>query len=189
MAMFRVAQATYRAAPLAIIVQLTGSVITAVLPIVTTYFAARATTALAEAYAGNHAAGEQVLVYVGITAVLGVVMTAWQSLESYVTQLMRYRVEAAMTDRMYEHFHEIDFWRYDDKKTADMYDKAQQFARFFPYIFDRLASIDAVYHNGDRAYCTHLGKLVAGAYCARSGYPGYLNSIPTVTCERKALEG
>lgn len=141
LAMFRVAQATYRAAPLAIVVQLTGSIITAVLPIVTTYFAARATTALAEAYAGNHAAGEQVLVYVGITAVLGVVMTAWQSLESYVTQLMRYRVEAAMTDRMYEHFHEIDFWRYDDKKTADMYDKAQQFARFFPYIFDRLASI------------------------------------------------
>lgn len=141
MAMFRVAQTTYRAAPLAIVVQLTGSVITAVLPIVTTYFAARATTALAEAYAGNHAAGEQVLVYVGITAVLGVIMTAWQSLESYVTQLMRYRVEAAMTDRMYEHFHEIDFWRYDDKKTADMYDKAQQFARFFPYIFDRLASI------------------------------------------------
>lgn len=141
LAMFRVAQTTYRAAPLAIVVQLTGSVITAVLPIVTTYFAARATTALAEAYAGNHAAGEQVLVYVGITAVLGVVMTAWQSLESYVTQLMRYRVEAAMTDRMYEHFHEIDFWRYDDKKTADMYDKAQQFARFFPYIFDRLASI------------------------------------------------
>jgi ATP-binding cassette subfamily B protein len=141
LAMFRVAQTTYRAAPLAIVVQLTGSVITAVLPIVTTYFAARATTALAEAYAGNHAAGEQVLLYVGITAVLGVVMTAWQSLESYVTQLMRYRVEAAMTDRMYEHFHEIDFWRYDDKKTADMYDKAQQFARFFPYIFDRLASI------------------------------------------------
>lgn len=42
---------------------------------------------------------------------------------------------------MYEHFHQIDFWRYDDKKTVDMYDKAQQFARFFPYIFDRLASV------------------------------------------------
>lgn len=140
-AMLRVAQTTYRAAPLAIIVQVAGSVITAVLPIVTTYFAARTTTALAEAYAGNDAAGEQVLVYVAITALLGVVMTAWQSLENYVSQLMRYRVEAAMTDRMYEHFHEIDFWRYDDKKTADMYDKAQQFARFFPYIFDRLANI------------------------------------------------
>ncbi|MGB4956941.1 MAG: ABC transporter ATP-binding protein [Candidatus Saccharimonas sp.] len=141
MAMLRVAQATYKAAPLAIVVQVTGSIITAVLPIVTTYFAARTTTALAEAYAGNERAGEQVLVFVGVTALLGVVMTGWQSLENYVTQLMRYRVEAAMTDRMYEHFHEIDFWRYDDKKTADMYDKAQQFARFFPYVFDRLANI------------------------------------------------
>ncbi len=140
-AMLRVAQTTYRAAPLAIVVQVAGSIITAVLPIITTYFAALTTTALAEAYAGNERAGEQVLLYVGITALLGVLMTAWQSLENYVTQLMRYRVEAAMTDRMYEHFHEIDFWRYDDKKTADMYDKAQQFARFFPYVFDRLANI------------------------------------------------
>lgn len=140
-AMLRVAQTTYRAAPLAIIVQVAGSIITAVLPIATTYFAALTTTALAEAYAGDGQAGERVLIYVAITALLGVVMTGWQSLENYVTQLMRYRVEAAMSDRMYEHFHEIDFWRYDDKKTADMYDKAQQFARFFPYVFDRLANI------------------------------------------------
>ncbi len=141
MALLRVAQTTYRAAPLAIVVQIIGSIITAVLPIVTTYFAALTTTALAEAYAGDETAGERALVYVGVTAVLGVVMTGWQSLENYVTQLMRYRVEAAMSDRMYEHFHEIDFWRYDDKKTADMYDKAQQFARFFPYVFDRLATM------------------------------------------------
>ena len=141
LALLRVAQTTYRAAPLAIVVQIVGSIITAVLPIVTTYFAALTTTALAEAYAGDETAGERALVYVGITAVLGVMMTGWQSLENYVTQLMRYRVEAAMSDRMYEHFHEIDFWRYDDKKTADMYDKAQQFARFFPYVFDRLANI------------------------------------------------
>ncbi len=140
-ALLRVAQTTYRAAPLAIVVQIIGSIITAVLPIVTTYFAALTTTALAEAYAGDETAGERALVYVGVTAVLGVVMTGWQSLENYVTQLMRYRVEAAMSDRMYEHFHEIDFWRYDDKKTADMYDKAQQFARFFPYVFDRLATM------------------------------------------------
>lgn len=140
-AIARVARTTYVAAPLAIVVQVTGSIITAVLPIVTTYFAARTTTSLAEAYAGRVSAGEEAIVFVIITAILGVLMTGWQSLENYVTQLMRYRVEAAMTDRMYEHFHEIDFWRYDDKKTADMYDKAQQFARFFPYVFDRLANI------------------------------------------------
>lgn len=140
-ALWRVAVTTFKAAPLAVVVQLIGSIVTAVLPIVTTFFAALTTTALAEAYAGDETAGTRAIWYVLITAGLGVVMTGWTTLESYITQLMRYRVEAAMTDRMYEHFLGFDFWRYDDKETADMYDKAQQFARFFPYIFDRLASI------------------------------------------------
>lgn len=137
----RVCTTTYKAAPLAIIIQLIGSLITAVLPIVTTYFAALTTSALAQAFAGDPAAGSRAIEYVIVTAILGVIMTGWGSLESYVTQLMRYKVEAAMTDRMYEHFLNLDFWRYDDKKTADTYDKAQQFARFFPYVFDRLANI------------------------------------------------
>src|SRR6476620_6523225 len=140
-AMWRVAVTTYKAAPLAIIIQLIGSLVTAILPILTTFFAAQTTTALAEAYAGDTTAGNRALLYVVITAGLGVVLTAWGSLQNYVTQLMRYRVEAAMTDRMYEHFLNLDFWRYDDKRTADMYDKAQQFARFFPYVFERLTSI------------------------------------------------
>lgn len=140
-AMWHVAATTYKAAPGAIIIQLAGSFITAILPIVTTFFAALTTTALAEAYAGDEAAGGRAISYVLVTAALGVMLTAWSSLESYVSQLMRYRVEAAMTDRMYEHFLNLDFWRYDDKETADKYDKAQQFARFFPYIFDRLTNI------------------------------------------------
>jgi ATP-binding cassette subfamily B protein len=140
-ALFRVAQTTFRAAPFAVTLQLMGAIATAVLPILTAYFAALTTTALAAAYAGDETAGGHAITYVLITAGLGVVMTAWASLESYVTQMMRYRVEAAMTDRMYEKFHNLEFWRYDDKATADTYDKAQQFARFFPYVFDRLASI------------------------------------------------
>lgn len=140
-AMLHVATTTFRASPLAIIVQVTGSIISAVLPIVTTFFAALTTTALAEAYAGNEQASERVIVYVIVTALLGVFMTIWSSFESYLKQLTRYKVEAAMTDRMYEHFHQIDFWRYDDKDTADLYDRAKQFANFFPYIFDQLASL------------------------------------------------
>jgi hypothetical protein len=38
-AILRVAKLTFRAAPLAVIVKVTGSIVTAVLPIVTTYFA------------------------------------------------------------------------------------------------------------------------------------------------------
>lgn len=140
-ALFQVGKITYKAAPLMVIVQLAGSIITAVLPIVTTFFAALTTTALADAYAGDQSAGPRAMEYVIITAVLGISLVAWNSVSSYVEQLMRYRVAAAMSDQMYEHFLSLDFWRYDDKKTADLYDRATQFANFFPYVFDRLSSI------------------------------------------------
>ena len=140
-AIFNIAKITYQAAPLAVVTQLIGAVISAVLPIVTTYFAAQTTTALAEAYAGDTGAGQRAIEYVIITAILGIGMTTWTSIQSYVTRLMRYRVEAAMSDRMYEHFLSLDFWRYDDKETADLYDRSTRFANFFPFVFDRLSGI------------------------------------------------
>lgn len=140
-AVARVAKLTYKAAPFAVVVKLIGSIVTAVLPIVTTYFAALTTTALAEAYVGNKAAGSQAIVYVLVTAGLGIMMTGWSSFEQYINQLTRYKVEASMNDRMYEHFLSLDFWRYDDKTTADLFDRAKQFANFFAYVFDRLAGV------------------------------------------------
>lgn len=137
----RVARIAYKASPLAVIVKIVGAIISAVFPIITTYFAALTTTALAEAYAGNVAAGQQALWFVVITALLGVMMTAWSSLERYINQLVRYKIDIAISDQMYEQFLALEFWRYDDKKTADLYDKAQQFAKFFAYAFDSLASI------------------------------------------------
>jgi ATP-binding cassette, subfamily B, bacterial len=137
----RVAKLTFRAAPFAVCIKLVGSVITAVLPLVTTYFAALTTTALAEAYMGKAGAGNEAILYVIITALLGIVMTAWNSVEQYIDQSMRYRVEAAVSDQMYEHFLSLDFWRYDDKDTADLYDRATDFSRFFPYVFDRLSGL------------------------------------------------
>lgn len=140
-AIFGVARITYKSAPLAVVVQIIGSFITAILPIITTFFAALTTTELAEAYAGNPNAGGQAIIYVIVTAVLGVTMTVWRSIENYITQLTRYRIESAVSDRMYEHFLQLDFWRYDDKKTADLYDRSMRFANFFPYVFSRLAEM------------------------------------------------
>ncbi len=140
-AIAQVGKITYKAAPLMVIMQMIGAVVSAVLPLATTYFAALTTTALAEAYAGNETAGQQAILYVLITAGLGISMTIWGSIEQYLTQMMRYRIEAGISDRMYEHFLSLDFWRYDDKDTADLYDRAKQFSQFFAYVFDRLASI------------------------------------------------
>lgn len=136
-----VAKITYRAAPLAVFVKFAGALITAILPIVTTYFAALTTTALAEAYAGDDSAGGRAILYVIVTAALGVLLTAWNSLEQYVNQFVRYKIDAAVSDQLFEKFLRLDFWRYDDKRTADLFDKAQQFARFFGYVFDSLAQI------------------------------------------------
>lgn len=140
-AIAQVAKLTFKAAPSMVMAQLAGAIITAVLPILTTFFAALTTTALAEAYNGDLGAGERAIAFVITTAVLGLAMSVWGTFEQYITQIMRYKVEASITDRMYEHFLSLNFWRYDDKHTADTYDRAKQFAQSFPYVFDRLASI------------------------------------------------
>lgn len=138
---FGVAKLTFQISPLTVGFKFLGSIVDAALPIATTYFAALTTTELAAAYAGTDGAGQRAITYVVITTLLGLTMTAWRSIDQYVQQLMRFRVEARVSDMMYEHFLSLEFWRYDDKKTADLYDRAQKFSQFFAYVFDRLAGI------------------------------------------------
>ncbi len=137
----QVALTTYRASPGAVIVKLIGAVLAAVVPLVTAYFAALTTTALAEAFAGRVGAGDRAIIFVLITAVLGMVMSTWSSVQSYIDELTSYRINAAVSDRLYEHFVAIEYWRYDDKATADMFDKAQNFALFFSRFFDVIARL------------------------------------------------
>lgn len=128
-------------APGAVISKLIGAVLDAVLPIVTTYFAAMTTTELANAYNGDDSAGSRALLYVVITVCLGLLRIAWGSIDNYLQVTLRYKVNAKVSDIMYEKFLALDFWRYEDKSTKDTYDKAQQFANFYAYVFDQLASI------------------------------------------------
>ncbi|TAH32391.1 ABC transporter ATP-binding protein [Candidatus Saccharibacteria bacterium] len=140
-AVLGVAKISFKAAPGAVIFKLVGALISALLPIVTTYYAALTTTTLADAYNGKPGAKEQIITYVIITAVLGLVMTVWRSLDTYVQSKMRYVVETRVSNQMYQHFLSLDFWRYNDKETADVYDRAKKFSQFFAYIFDRIATI------------------------------------------------
>lgn len=81
------------------------------------------------------------LLYVVVTAAFGMLTTIWSSLDSYFQQTLRYRVESRVSDMMYEQFLSLDYWRYDDKETADLYDKATKFSQFYAYIFDRLSLV------------------------------------------------
>ena len=136
-----VAALSFNIAPGAVLFKLGGAILDAVLPIITTYYAALTTSALVAAYSGDAEAGHKAIVYVVITAILGLLLTVWRSIDNYIQAKMRYLVEARVSDRMYRHFLNLDFWRYDDKETADLYDRALQFSRFFAFIFDRIATI------------------------------------------------
>lgn len=140
-AIFNVAKLSYSIAPMAIVFKTIGILFDAVLPAATTFFAAITTTQLAAAYAGDAEAGRTAIFYVILTALVGFAATVWNSIDQYVQQLIRYKVEAKVSDKMYGHFLALDFWQYDDKDTADLYERAQKFSQFFAYIFDRLGSI------------------------------------------------
>ena len=136
-----IAKLTWETTPGTIVLQIAGAIITAVLPIVTTYFAALTTTALGEAFAGDPTAGGRAITFVIITAALGLLLTAWRSLEQYVQRLMRYALEAKVSDIMYERFLSLEFWRYDDKDTIDTYDRAQRFSLFYSQAFTTLSTM------------------------------------------------
>lgn len=139
-----IASLTWEATPGLIIIQLAGALVTAILPVLTTWFAALTTTALAEAFEGiDPDAGARAIRFVIITGVLGLAMTTWRSVEQYVQRLMRYTLEAKVSDIMYERFLALDFWRYDDKETIDVYDRAQRFSLFYAQAFQTLARMVA----------------------------------------------
>lgn len=138
--LWEVALIMWRISPGAVIVQVCGVAIDALLPLGATYFAALSTTGLAEVYAGRGDT-QQLLFYVVATVVLGIVSTFWSTVQSYVEQLTRYRLEAAVSDEMFARLHALDFWRYDDPETISMFEKARSFTNSFQYLFSQLTSV------------------------------------------------
>lgn len=140
-AVAQVLRVSFRASPGAVVMKVLGSLISAVLPLVTTYFAALTTTALAAAYAGEAGAGQLAIAYVIITAALGLFWGAFTSVDRYIQQLMSFKVGAIVGDQMYERFLALEFWRYDDKETVDLYDRAKRFSDSYARVLDRIAGI------------------------------------------------
>lgn len=140
-AVAQVLRVSFRASPGAVIMKVLGSLISAVLPLVTTYFASLTTSALAAAYAGDGGAGRSAIVYVIVTAALGLFWGAFNSVDRYIQQLMSFKVGAIVGDQMYERFLALEFWRYDDKETVDLYDRAKRFSDSYARVLDRIAAI------------------------------------------------
>ena len=58
---------------------------------------------------------------------------------------------------MFTRLHGLDFWRYDDPATIDMFDRARRFASSFSYLFSRLTNI-----------ATNIVSLVVGLWIISS---------------------
>jgi ATP-binding cassette subfamily B protein len=140
-ALLRVAKVSYQTAPVILYIRIASAVLDSVLPIVTTYFAARTTTELARAYNGEAGAGEAALMFVLLTALLGIVTTVWASVQGYVSRFAQYKLESTVTDQLMHQFLSLNYWQYDEKNTADLLDKSWRFSSFFSRIFDTLGSI------------------------------------------------
>src|SRR4029453_15482895 len=132
---------SFKASPGTLIIKMGGSPFLAPAPLVTTYFAALTTTALAAGYAGDPDAGPRAVLYVIITAALGLFWGAFSSVDRYIQQLMSFKVGAIVGDMMYERFLALEFWRYDDKETVDLYDRAKRFSDSYARVLDRIAAI------------------------------------------------
>ena len=135
------ARLCFTAAPWAVVLTGVGALLDALLPLVTTYFAARTTTALGEVIAKEPGALDRVFLFIALTAGIGLLTVLWSSIAIYVHQKLMYAVECGISDRMFERFASLAFWRYEDKSTADLYDRAARFAKNFAEAFDKIAAV------------------------------------------------
>lgn len=140
-ALIRIARQSWRAAPFGIICKLAGAIIDAVLPLVVAYFAAQTTTALAAAYAGDRIAGERAIEFVVVTAAIGLFGLVWSSISRYINEYAEFKIKTMASDTLLEKFAILEYWRYDDKDTADLYDQAENFTFYFSRIFNDLATV------------------------------------------------
>jgi len=150
----KVAVRSFKMAPAVAVTRILDSIVQALLPIATTYYAAQTTTALTNAYAGVDGAAGDAMQYVVITAILGIVAMIWGTVSSYINQKMSYIIEARIEDEMMLQFSRLPFALYDDKDTVDVYEKASRFSRYFSYIFDTIGGIVT-------AILSAIGSIVA----------------------------
>ena len=140
-ALLRVAKVSYKTAPSILYIRIVSAILDSVLPILTTFFAAQTTTELARAYNGEPGAGDAAITYVILTAILGILTTAWSTIQRYITRFAQYKLEAAVTDQLIAQFLVLNYWQYDDKNTSDLLDRSRRFSNFFTQIFDTLGSV------------------------------------------------
>lgn len=137
----KVLSISFKLSPAAIAIKIFTAALNAVMPLLMAFFAAQTITSITAAFNSQPGAKTAALWYVTLTALIGLLDNIFTSITGYIDQVLRFKIEARISDSLYERFIALDFWRYDDKNTTDLYEKAQDFTRFFAYIFDRVTQL------------------------------------------------
>lgn len=140
-AVWDVLKLAYKVSPFAIGFKFFAAITASVIPLITVFFFAQSATEAANAFNGNKEAIEKAIFFVSIATIFGLLSSGVDSLNNYIGQIIRFKTEAKISDMMYEHFVKLDFWRYDDKETGDLYERANDFSKFFGYVFDQVTGI------------------------------------------------
>lgn len=140
-ALFKVFNMIIKVSPLFFVTKIIDSIFSSIMPLATTFFAAATTTALSEAYGGDQLAGNRAILFMLITAVLGIASLAWSKFQDYIYDISRYKMKSKIEDQLYEHFLSLEFWRYDDKNTADLFDKANRFSSSLLFIISSIVGV------------------------------------------------
>lgn len=123
------------------IIQAIDSIVKSLLPIATTALAAATTTALTEAYAGDDQAQHMAMPLVIATAAVGALTLIWDNISEYITTKVQYGMRTKIEDAMISKLGSLPFHLYDDKRTIDMYERADRFSNNLVYIFSTVGSM------------------------------------------------
>ena len=157
--LWTILRTSYRLSPTIVWLKGIDTAVTSTMPVVTVYLASITTNELVNAYAGVPGARDVVLAYVGLTAVVALVEQGWGRLSDYTRFLAQERIESAVELEIYHKYLSLDYWRYEDKETTDLKDRAERFSRFFQQSFDNVFGVIGT-------VITYVVALVAVGYSA-----------------------
>lgn len=127
---------SYRLSPTIVWLKGIDTLVSSTLPVATVYLASITTNELVNVYAGVPGARDAVLGYVGLTAVIALVEQGWMRMSDYIRFKTNDRIESEVNLEIYHKYLSLDYWRYEDKETNDLKDRAERFSRFFQQSFE-----------------------------------------------------
>lgn len=138
---FKLVKLIFQLSPGSVVLLTIDSIINGVMPFATSYIVAMATNQLALAAAGNAGATRALLGWI-VAGGLTVIMSAlWYIYFGYASWSVRFKINVGLSQKLFNHYINLDFKCYDDKNMVDGYERANMFVNTTTVIFRDIMQI------------------------------------------------